>query len=167
MTLTDGIERAAQRYPPKAGCDWNIVMSNYRRRKINEEMQANAASKHAGTKVRVDGEVSFDCCVGTKLIGCNSALQGIVNDAFLLVTAIQDDKIRVLDEDLREEADFTPAQLAKHTRLRWALTLCSVQGRSLPGSIAIHNTRSRHFDARHLYVALSRATDGAKVHIVS
>ena len=109
----------------------------------------------------------MDCFVGRKLIGCNSALQGIVNGAFLLVTAIQDDKIRVRDEDMGEEADFTAAQLAKHTRLRWALTLCSVQGRSLPGSIAIHNTRSRHFDARHLYVALSRATDGANVHIVS
>ena len=44
MTLADALEQAAQRYPPKAGCDWNIVMSNYRRKKINEEMQANAAS---------------------------------------------------------------------------------------------------------------------------
>ena len=166
MTLEDALERAAERYPPKDGCDWNIVMSNYRRRKVNKERQAVAASQHVGTKVRIDGEVSFQCFVGTKLIGRNSALQGIVNGAFLLVTAIQDDKITLLDEDLGVQADFTAAQLAKHTRLRWALTLCSVQGRSLPGSIAIHNTRSRHFDVRHLYVALSRATDGANVHIV-
>ena len=162
-TLEDALEQAAKRYPPKDGCDWNIVMSNYRRRKVNKERQAVAASQHVGTKVRIDGEVSFQCFVGTKLIGRNSALQGIVNGAFLLVTAIQDDKITLLDEDIGEQADFTAAQLAKHTRLRWALTLCSVQGRSLPGSIAIHNTRSRHFDVCHLYVALSRATDGAKV----
>ena len=109
----------------------------------------------------------FDCFVGTKLIGCNSALKGIVNGAVLLVTAIDDDKITVRDEDLGEETDYTPTQLANHTRLRWALTLCSVQGRSLPGTIAIHDTHSRHFGARHLYVALSRATHGTNVHIVS
>ena len=166
MALADALEQATQRYPPKHGCTWNLVMSNFRRRKVNKERQAVAASQHVGTKVRIDGEVSFQCFVGTKLIGRNSALQGIVNGAFLLVTAIQDDKITLLDEDIGEQADFTAAQLAKHTRLRWALTLCSVQGRSLPGSIAIHNTRSRHFGVRHLYVALSRATDGANVHIV-
>ena len=142
MTLTDALERAAQRYPPKGGCDWNLVLSNYRRRKINKQRQACAASKHAGTKVRVDGEVSFDCFVGTKLIGCNSALKGIVNGAFLLVTAIEDDKITVRDEDMGEEAYYTPAQLADHTRLRWALTLCSVQGRSLQGTVAIHDTHT-------------------------
>ena len=38
-----------------------------------------------------------------------------MNGAFLLVTAIQDDKITVLDEDIGEQADFTTAQLAKHT----------------------------------------------------
>ena len=116
--------------------------------------------------MQVVGEVPFQCFVGTKLIGCNSALQGIVNGAFLIVAAIHDGKITVLDEDIGQRADFTAAQLAKHTRLRWALTLCSVQGRSLPGSIAVH-THSRHFDMRHFYVALSRATDGANVHIIS
>ena len=142
-------------------------MSNFRRRKINERMQANAARKHIGTKVRIDGEVFFDLFVGTKLIGCNSALQGIVNGAFLLVTAIEGDKIRLRDEDTAEEFDYTPTQVARHTRLRWALTLCAVQGRSLPGTIALHDTRSRHFTVTHVYVALSRATDGATVYIAS
>ena len=59
MTLTDALERAAQRYPPKNGGAWNIVMSNYRRRKINKQMQACAASGHTGAKVCVDGEVPF------------------------------------------------------------------------------------------------------------
>ena len=129
-------------------------------------MQALAASNHDGETVPIEGEVRFQCFVGTKLIGCNSALQGIVNGAFLLVTAIQGDKITLLDEDTGQKADFTAAQLAKHTRLCWALTLCSVQGRSLLGSIAIH-TKSRHFNMKHLYVALSRATDGANVHIIN
>jgi hypothetical protein len=152
--------------PPERDCDWNIVMSNYRRKKINERMQMAAAREHQGTKIRVNGEVPFECFVGTKLIGCNSTLRGIVNGAFLSVMAIAGDKIRVRDEDADVELECTPVQLAKHTRLRWALTLCSVQGRSLKGTIAIHDTASVHFTRTHLYVALSRATDGACVHIV-
>jgi ATP-dependent exoDNAse (exonuclease V) alpha subunit len=131
-------------------------------------MQAAAARNHQGPKIRIKGEVAFECFVGTKLIGCNSTLAGIVNGAFLIVTAIHEGgRIRVRDEDIGAEFDYSPVQLAKHTRLRWALTVCSVQGRSLPGTIAIHDIGSRHFDATHLYVALSRATDGRRVHIAS
>jgi hypothetical protein len=64
-----------------------------------------------------------------------------------------------------EEFEASVEQLAKHTRLRWALTLCSVQGRSLQGTIAVHDVGSVHFSQTHLYVALSRATDGALVSI--
>jgi hypothetical protein len=168
MPLDVALEIAKKTYPPpERPCDWNIFMSNYRCKKINEGMQAAAAREHqGGTKIQINGEVPFQCFVGTKLIGCNSTLKGIVNGAFLIVTAIAGEKIRVRDEDTGTEADYNPVQLAKHTRLRWALTLCSVQGRSLKGAIAIHDTGSRHFDKTHLYVALSRATDGSSVHIV-
>ena len=62
--------------------------------------------------------------------------------------------------------EWTLPALAKHTRLRWALTLCSVQGRSLAGTIAIHDVQNRHFGPTHLYVALSRARDGGDVWLV-
>ncbi len=57
-------------------------------------------------------------------------------------------------------------QIAAHTRLRHALTLCSVQGRSLPSTVGIHDVSSRFFTETHFYVALSRATDGANVSII-
>ncbi len=71
------------------------------------------------------------------------------------------------DEDTSGEEllEVSAAQVAKHTRLRWALTLASVQGRCLFGPVGIHDTNSRHFSAAHLYVALSQATDGANVTI--
>jgi hypothetical protein len=168
LPFDQALRAARERYPSSPqNCEWNIVMSNYRRQKINEQMQAAAARNHQGPKIAIKGEVAFECFVGTKLIGCNSTLQGIVNGAFLIVTAIEGGRIRVRDEDIDAEFEYSPVQLAKHTRLRWALTVCSVQGRSLPGTIAIHDTGSRHFDATHLYVALSRATDGHNVHIAS
>ncbi len=88
-----------------------------------------------------------------------------MNGAFLLVTRVSPDAVWLQDEDTGEELEVSAAQMAKHTRLRWALTLASVQGRSLPGTIGIHCTSSMHFSAAHLYVVLSRATDGANVTI--
>ena len=89
-----------------------------------------------------------------------------MNGAFLLVSGVgQDGAVRLRDEDTLEEFEASVEQIAKHTRLRWALTLCTVQGKSLPGTIAIHDVESTHFSVTHLYVALSRATDGANVSI--
>ncbi len=53
--------------------------------------------------------------------------------------------VRLQDEDTKEEFDVSVEQIAKHTRLRRALTLCSVQGGSLDGTIAIHDVDSTHF----------------------
>lgn len=168
-SVDDALSASLKQYPEKAAkCDWNIVLSHHKRKSINEQLQKTAAAKHKGPKIAINGEVPFQCFVGTKLIGCNSTLRGIVNGAFLEVIAVQGDKIRLRDEDnpKAEEFEVSPAQLAKHTRLRWALTLCSVQGRSLTGTIGIHDWKSQHFDHTHLYVALSRATCGQNVQMI-
>ena len=88
-----------------------------------------------------------------------------MNGAFLLVKRVSPEGVWLQDEDTGEELEVSTAQVAKHTRLRWALTLTSVQWRSLPGTVGIHDTSSRHFSAAHLYVVLSRATDGANATI--
>ncbi len=76
---------------------------------------------------------------------------------------IGQDGVRLQGEDTKEEFEASVEQIAKHTKLRWALTLCSVQGRSLDGTIAIYDVESVHLSDVHVYVALSRATDGANV----
>ena len=142
-------------------------MSNYRRKMINERMQRQAAAGET-EKIWIDGEdteVPYHLFTGTRLIGSN-AVGKFVNGAFLfLVSGIGREGIRLQDEDTKEEFVASVKQIAKHTKLRWALTLCSVKGRSLDGTIAIHDVDSVHFSDTHLYVALSRATDGANVSI--
>ncbi len=76
-----------------------------------------------------------------------------------------DGAVRLQDEDTQESFEASVEQIAKHTKLKWALTICSVQGKSLPGTVAIHDVKSTHFSVTHLYVALSRATNGANVSI--
>ena len=66
-----------------------------------------------------------------------------------------------------DEFEVSVSSLVKHTRLRHALTLCSVQGRTLSGTVALYDINSKHFTPTHLYVGLSRATDGRKVSIAS
>ena len=112
------------------------------------------------------GELPYHCFVGTCLVGSNNTYAKIVNGAFLVVTELRGETVCLLDEDTDESFEVTISQLAAHTRLHWALTLCSVQGRSLTGTVGIHDANSSHFSNTHLYVALSRATDGANVFLV-
>ena len=73
--------------------------------------------------------------------------------------------MKLRDDDTGGEFEASYEQLGRHTRLRWALNVFSVHGRSLSGSIAIHDTASPYFTVTHLYVALSRAVDGGSVSI--
>ncbi len=162
----EALATAKARYPPRGGeADWNLTLSNRKRRRLNSVLQRRAAENEP-VKVCVDGKTPFWCFTGTRLIGCNCTLRGIVNGVFLMVTRVSPEGIWRRDEDTGEEFEVSAAQVAKRTRLRGALTLISVQGRSLPGSVGIHDVDSRHFSVRgSLYVALSRATDGANVSI--
>ena len=108
-----------------------------------------------------------DCSAGTRLVGCNNSHPKISNGAFLDVVELTDDGVLLRDLDTAEQFSVTSKALATHTRLRRALTLCSVQGRSLSGTVAIHDVHSRHFSTTHLYVALSRARNGDDVWIVN
>ena len=167
LPIHEALAAARARYPARAeDSTWNIVMSNFRRKKINEQMQRKAAAGQT-EKIWIEGddaEVHYHLFVGTRLIASNTTGK-FVNGAFLTVCGITPEGISLQDEGTEECYEASAEQIAKHTKLRWALTLCAVQGKSLDGTIAIHDTRSVHFNVKHLYVALSRATDGAKVSI--
>jgi hypothetical protein len=95
--------------------------------RVNEELQERAAEAPGGPKVRINGgQVPFDCFPGNKLIGCNTTFKGVVNGAFLRVTAVEDGLIAVQDEDTEEVVHMTPDQVGRHCRLRWAL-MCTVR----------------------------------------
>ena len=100
-------------------------------------------------------------------MGCNDSHPHISNGAFLDVVELTDDGVLLRDLDTNERFTVTHKAMAAHTRLRHALTLCSVQGRSVSGTVAIHAVHSRHFSVTHLYVALSRARNGDDVWLVN
>ena len=162
MRIREALAAARARYPARAeDSTWNITMSNFRRKKINQRLQRKAAAGQS-EKILIDGEdaeVHYHLFVGTRLISANTVGKFVIG--------ITPEGISLQDEETKECFEASVEQIAKHTELRWALTLCAVQGKSLDGTIAIHDTGSVHFNIKHLYVALSRATDGANVSIAT
>ena len=61
--------------------------------------------------------------------------------------------------------EVTPEALSKNCILAWALTYPKVQGITEKGTVFLHDLGSKHFKKCHLYVGLSRVTDGKHVFI--
>ena len=55
------------------------------------------------------------------------------------------------------------AEFFRAMRLRYAITYAGVQGLTIEGLLALHDTGHTHFDWSMLYVGLSRATGRDKV----
>ena len=166
--MESGLALVRARYPSRReDALWNIVVTNRTRRHVNECLQRSAAAAHSGPKVPIVGEVPFDCFAGTRLVGSSNTLKKrIVNGAFLLVTAVSEETISLVDEQTQETFDVTPEQVANHTRLRWALTVWACQGRTLEGTVALHESTNQHFSPTHLYVGLTRTTSGSDIWLV-
>ncbi len=101
-------------------------------------------------------------------MGRNNDLSKVKTGAFLLVQQLVDEDgpnalVDLIDEFTNDRFKLSLEQIAKHTPLRHAMTLYSTQGRSLPGTVAIHDWRNPHFTSTSLYVALSRARESDKV----
>ena len=96
-------------------------------------------------------------------MGANNCHGDIINGGLNVVISLI--PLRLRDKETCAEFLFSPEQVAKHTRLRWACTYPSVQGRTLQGTVALWDLSSRHFTPRHLYIGLSRATHGSLVRV--
>ena len=96
-------------------------------------------------------------------MGANNCHREVINGGLYEVLALS--PLRLRDEETGAEFILSPEQVAKHTRLRWACTYLSVQGRTLQGTVGLWDLSSQHFTARHLFIGLSRATHGGLVRV--
>jgi hypothetical protein len=164
VSIDEGVNLAMERYPPRNElATWNLVVSHWRRRLINNDMQKRAAAKVQEKAWIEDAEVPFHIFAGTELMGRNNDFSHIKTGAFLVVTKLLGDGVEMQDEGLKETFKLNFGQVAKYTRLRHAMTLYSTQGRSLQGTIAVHDWLNKYFTSTSLYVALSRARESDKV----
>ena len=72
---------------------------------------------------------------------------------------------RTFDELTEYEFEVSLEAVNKHCLLAWAMTYQKVQGSTEAGTVMLHNTSSKYFRRSHLYVGLSRVTDGGNAFI--
>ena len=140
------------------------------------ESKIKAAKDAASVEVKKDEKAkkrvsknlaqSYDLWPGTRLIGSDNEHKHVVNGALLDVIGVDGDDVQIRDIETEEEFPMSIAQIAKHTRLRWAVTYPAVQGRTLKGTVRLWDTASKHFALEALYIGVSRATSGHLVSVV-
>ena len=185
LNLEDALADARSRFPEAGDADWNLCISHWRRMRINDALQAKATCEYkaeGGTEIKrieIDEDEdeskkkrvsknrgqSYDIWPGTRLIGSDNEHKSVVNGALLDVIEFDGEEARVRDIETDEEFNMTLAAIAKHTRLRWAVTYPACQGRTLQGTVKLWDCDSKHFTREALYIGVSRATDGSLVSI--
>ena len=131
---------------------------------ISSSKQAEAAVGKECIDIPAGGDPSYRCFVGARLVGSSTATK-FVNGGRYVVTFIGAERIGLKDEMSGDEFETTPEAISKHCLLAWAMVYNKVQGATETGTVMLHDTGSPYFKKCHLYVGLSRSTDGSHVFV--
>ena len=113
-------------------------------------------------EVPAGDDPAFPCFVGTRLIG--SATGGkFVNGARYIVKGLGPQQLILQDELTGEQFSASLEAVSRHTLLAWAMVYNKAQGCTVEGTVCLHDMTSKYFRRCHLYVGLSRVTDGGNV----
>ena len=170
QNLGKAVTESKKRYREADDADLHICISHKRRRIISHEKQKRLASSMKDNdcvKVPIspDGEPEFLLFEGTQLIG-NTTNGKIVNGGMYSVIKVTQGKDQVtLQDDKGETFEISLEAISKCCLLAHAMVYNKVQGRTVPGSLMLHDTSSKYFKNCHLYVGLSRATHGDNVFV--
>ena len=115
-------------------------------------------------EVPAGDDPAFLCFVGTRLVG-SSTNGKIVNGGRYTVTRIGAERAGIRDDMTEEVFETSLEAKSKHCLLARAMVYNKVQGATESGRVRLHDTGSKYFKKCHLYVGLSRVTDGANVFI--
>ena len=189
MDLESAKAAARARHGAARTAQWNLVKSHYRRVQLNDTLQAAATRAYraaGGTdllrtdeeddddgkkkkrRVSLNRAQPYDVWPGTRLIGSDNENTHIVNGALLDVTEVDGELsvVRLCDVEREAAFELTTEQVAKHTRLRWAVTYPTMQGRTTDETVRLWDLDSRHFTLEDLYIGVSRVSRGENVSVV-
>jgi len=89
----------------------------------------------------------------------------IVNGGRYTVTRIDGDRATLKDDLEGEAFEASLMPIGKCCLLAHAMVYSKVQGATENGSVICHDTSSKYFRREHLYVGLSRVTNGSNVFV--
>ena len=104
---------------------------------------------------------SQDLYVGVAMetIACKTVESiGLFNNALFRVMGLGESNITVEELDTKERSEIPITRIAELFRSAAALTIIQTQGRTLQGSVCVHEWSHPRFTRRHAVVGLSRAT---------
>ena len=166
QNLSKAIKESRKRYLEKDEADLHVTMSHRKRRVISTAKQAQAAVGKECVEIPGGDDPKFQCFVGTRVVG-NSTCGKIVNGGRYTVTCIGQERVCLKDEMTDDEFEVSLDNVSKHCILAWALCYPKVQGCTERGTVMLHDMASPYLKRCHLYVGLSRVTDGSNVYISS
>ena len=181
--LSSLLQDARGRFPLR-GCDldvrWHLTISNKARvdlnRRINEHEAQQYAQRSGETAEFLPGpsdselQQGFYLFPGLRLVGSKTET-GVKNGVFYTVLVPREGNKTILQAAGADVAGadatvriFTN-RLTAHARPAAALTYFGSQGRTLDGTVKLHDTRSPFFSRRHLAVGVGRATGAHLVQV--
>ena len=163
--VSRAVAAAKRRYGQAEDADLHVTISHRKRRTISTAKQAQAALGRPCISIPAsDDEPGFLCFAGTKLVG-NSTAGRVINGARYIVTSICPERVALKDLATNEEFGLTPEGVSRLCILGWALVYPRIQGCTETGTILLHDMNSKYLRRHHLFVGLSRVTDGRNAFI--
>ena len=159
--------RAAYKRGADTDAGLHLCISHRNRRRINAlRQEAFATDKPSVVVPAHDGELEYQLCAGTPLVGCCTS-RGFVNGAFYSVSEVGV-VVKVLDELTGAQVECAVDVLSRHTSLGHAVVYNRSQGCTIGDRrVILHDLASPWFRRAHLYVGLSRVCDGADIRIAT
>ena len=169
LPLCECIKQAKEQFNFEGDARWNLVISHYKRVKINRELNAKFKPVSGAVWLEVKGcratansAQSMWIWPGLLLFGCAAGeKRGIRNQCLYEIEKIKDEEVKVKDNDRW----FTFDDVKQLFRLSFAQTFASCQGTEFDGKLRLWDTSNPHFSKTHLFVALSRAKQAAFVDL--
>jgi len=164
QSLPKAIAESRKKYGHALDADLHVCISHYRRRSISSAKLKRAAEGQECVEVPAGDDPAFQCYVGTRLVGSSTAGK-FVNGGRYTVTRIGGERACLKDDMTEEVFETSLEAISKHCLLAWAMVYNKVQGSTESGTVILHDMGSKYFKRCHLYVGLSRVTDGGNVFI--
>ena len=106
---------------------------------------------------------AYKCFVGTRLIG--SATGGkFINGARYRVKGLGPQLV-LQDEMTGDKFTASLEAVSRHTLLAWSMVYNKARSCMVHSAVCLHDMTNKYFRRCHLYVGLSRVTDGGNVFV--
>ena len=142
-----------------------ICLSHAKRRRLNE-------TQAEGLTIACSDSISgcYPCYPGLRLVGTSRAkllvngMQYMVLEARLPNILLEELEPRA-NETHRRHVEISPERLGTEATVAHAITNAGCQGKTCRGKLRIYDVDNPYMTAKHLYVAISRATEERNVRI--